>query len=82
LLLLFRFVGLFDELQIFLVRVALFAGLPLMMRGNAALMSALFAFGGGLFATGLLMFCRERQSRQKDCRANRSNESFDGFHGI
>ena len=50
------------------------------MRGHAAFMGAFFAFGGGLFATGLLVFCRERQTRQKDCRASRSNESFDEFH--
>ena len=48
-------------LHVFLVRIALFAGLAVFMRGDAALMGAFLAFGLGLFAArGFFLVGRER----------------------
>ena len=43
------------QLEVFLVGVALLAGLALFMSGHAALVRALFAFDGSLFTASLLL---------------------------
>jgi hypothetical protein len=43
------------ELKVFLVGIALFAGLALLVSGDATLVPAFLAFGGGLFAASQLL---------------------------
>ena len=52
--LLFLLVALLYQFRVFLVRIALFAGLALFMRVDATLVCAFFSVSGGLFAAGLL----------------------------
>ena len=45
-----------QELKVFLVGIALFAGLALLMGRDTALVLALFTLSGGLLAAGQLLF--------------------------
>ena len=68
-------------LHVFLVRIALFAGLAVFMRGDAALMRAFLAFGLGLFAAGSFLLLRgeSRAGQQTDDTGDRT-QTFDELH--
>ena len=72
-------------LQVFLVFVALLAGFALFMLGDAALVLAVFALGGGLLTAGQL-FCgliaRQGRAHQKGSHGPRNDQHFDQFHDI
>ena len=88
-LLLFFLLFLLLELQVFLVRITLFAGFALFMSGHAALVRAFLAFGFGFLAARLLLVLgllarigSHRRTRENGHCAYHCAQGFDQFHSF
>src|ERR1035441_814814 len=73
------------ELKVFPVGIALFAGLALLVSGNATFVPAFLAFGGGLFAASQLLrgliggYDRAEHER---AQARKHNQCFHQLHNL
>src|ERR1035441_931569 len=73
------------ELKVFLVGIALFAGLALLVGGDATFVPAFLAFGGGLFAASQLLrgliggYDRAEHER---AQARKHNQCFHQLHNL
>ena len=69
-------------LDVFLVLIALFAGLALFVSSDAALVRAFFAVGLGLLTAGLFLVgfsAHDRTGQDRECAHGRA-EDLDDFH--
>src|ERR1035437_553715 len=73
------------ELKVFLVGIALFAGLALFVGGDATFVPAFLAFGGGLFAASQLLrrlIGGHNRAEHERAQARQDNQCFHQLHNL